>query len=80
MAEYKAGVCNIGKWNRIARAAYGVLLLAIAMITWLWLRDNVERVYRLALVVPLYAGFLGVYQAYYGFCVYHAWKHSYDMR
>lgn len=80
MAKYRAGVCNIGTGNRLARAAYGVLLLAVTIGAWLWMRDNMERMYRLVLFLPLYAGFLGIYQAYYGFCVYHAWRRSFDMR
>ncbi len=80
LADYQAGACNIGKWNRILRAAYGIALLAISLAAWWWLRENAARFYRLGLAVPLYIAFIGIYQAYFGFCIYHAARHSYDMR
>ncbi len=80
MTEYQPGVCNIGKWNRITRVAFGIALLALTLAAWQLMSDNVARVYRLGLVVPLYAAFVGIYQAYFGFCVYHASRHTYDLR
>lgn len=80
MAEYVAGVCNIGKWNRTVRAAGGIVLLIITLVAWQWMSDNVPRIFRIGLVVPLYAAFVGLYQAYFAFCVYHASRHTYDLR
>ncbi len=80
MPEYRTGSCNIGGWNRAARFLMGVFFLAASLIAWSWMVDNVGRHYRLILILPLYASFLGFYEAYFGFCVYHAARRSYDMR
>lgn len=69
MTAYQPGICNIGRGERRKRYAVGTLGFAAAV-------GAVAAVAALALpdwtllvaAVPLFAGFLGVYQARFGFC------------
>ena len=78
---YEAGRCNIGPANRLFRFSYGFFFLALSF--YLWIGFSVHEYGLLAkalLVLPLYVGFLGVYQAISRFCVYHSKRRTYDMR
>lgn len=78
---YQPGRCNIGDRNRLFRFSYGFFFLALS--AYLWLGFNANGYGALAkafLAVPLYVGFLGIYQALAGFCVHHAKRRTYDMR
>ena len=78
---YRPGVCNIGIWNRLGRLAYGIFFLGLS----LWVRDfiivNGFPFYsKVVLLIPFYFGFLGAYQALFGFCVLHSKRRTFDMR
>jgi len=80
MAEYRPGACNIGGGERRKRYAGGVVGFVAAAVT-------VKAVEALALpswtvvavAVPVFVGFLGVYQARLGFCVGFAAAGIYDV-
>ena len=79
--EYKAGVCNIGPWNRFIRGIFGIAMLGLSFfLWWVMVRYGIPKLYRLSLIIPLYSGFVGIYQTLFGFCVYHAAKHTFDLR
>ena len=78
---YRPGVCNIGSVNRAFRFSYGFLFLAISAYLWVGFEvHGFGTLPKLFLVFPLYVGFLGIYQAAFKFCVYHAKRRTYDMR
>jgi hypothetical protein len=80
MAEYRPGACNIGGGERRKRYAGGAVGFVAAAVT-------VKAVEALALpswtvvavAVPVFVGFLGVYQARLGFCVGFAAAGIYDV-
>ncbi len=76
---YQPGKCNIGNINRAFRLSYGVFFLAFSFYLWIGL-NSYGILAKAALAVPLYVGFLGIYQALAGFCVHHAKRRTYDMR
>ncbi len=81
MAQYKPGECNIGFINRLSRLIIGVLLLAVALWAFGWMKNaNLSPWLRLLLFFPLYGGFLGVAQAAVGFCVSNAREKAFDLR
>lgn len=81
MRTCKAGVCNIGPRNRIGRLLVGIFFYGVGVWMWAFLKLNFfPSVTMLFLFVPFYLGFLGVYQALFGFCVFHSLKRSSDMR
>ncbi|MBI4170347.1 MAG: hypothetical protein HY514_01535 [Candidatus Aenigmarchaeota archaeon] len=78
---YQPGKCNIGNTNRFFRFSYGFFFLALSV--YLWIGFSVHDfgiIAKAILFIPLYVGFLGVYQALLRFCVYHAKRRTYDMR
>ncbi len=78
---YQPGKCNIGKHNRLFRFSYGFFFLALSAYLWIGFSvHNYGPVAKALLFIPLYAGFLGLYQALSSFCVYHAKRRTYDMR
>ncbi len=80
MPEYQPGVCNIGdaeRWKRYAVGAAGFVAAAVTLIA-------VEALALpswalVAVALPVFAGFLGVYQARLGFCVGFATRGVYDV-
>lgn len=81
VAQYVAGVCNIGKWNRLSRLLVGIVLLVISIAGFFWLKQaNWNPLIRLILFFPLYGGFLGLTQAALGFCVLTANEKRFDLK
>ncbi len=79
--KYVPGRCNIGRHNRIFRFAYGFFFLALSVYLWLGFSvHDFGPVPKALLFIPLYVGFLGVYQALAGFCVWHAKRRTYNMK
>jgi len=78
---YAPGICNIGMRNRLGRLAFGLLFFSFGVWSWTFLRVNYfHPVFKLYLFIPFYLGFIGIYEAVFGFCVYHSFRRSYDMR
>jgi hypothetical protein len=78
---YKPGVCNIGPTNRLLRMSMSFFFLTFSYFSYLIIEAAHYGIFAKALLVfPLYAGFLGLYQAVSKFCVLHAKKRTYDMR
>lgn len=78
--KYVAGVCNIGKRERMKRyalgaAGLGATFLILAFIVILRLPD----IATLVLFLPLMAAFEGIYQGYLGFCAGFAMQGIYDV-
>ena len=81
MAEYEAGLCNIGPKGRLQRAVFGALAVAFAIGVWGVFRLNVApSAYLLLLFVPLFLGFVAIFEAALGFCVVYATRGVYDLR
>ncbi len=71
--EYAPGVCNINAHGKKVRAITGIVFLALSAALWLVAAAlQFDRAIRLALFFPLAGGFLGIYQALFGFCVFNA--------
>ena len=80
MAEYKPGVCNIGKNEIRKRYAFGAAGLALfAVLVYLLLSLSMPKIYLLSAFVPLVLAFEGIYQGYFGFCVGYASRGIYDL-
>ncbi len=78
---YKPGQCNIGPANSLLRMSYGFFFLTFSYFMWLLIELAGVGIWAKALLfIPLYVGFLGIYQAKARFCVHHAKKRTYDMR
>lgn len=77
LLRYQPGVCNIGLYNVRLRTAFGLFFIIISFALAAAIPSAILKAF---LVVPLYAGFLGLYQAKLKFCVHHAKKRTYDMR
>ena len=78
---YQPGVCNIGLRNRLARLAAGLFFFSSGV--WLWALARVNGLplpFLLIMILPFFLGFLGIYQALFGFCAYHSRRHTFDMR
>ncbi len=81
MAEYKPGVCNIGPRGRMQRATFGVVAIAFSLGIWTLVRLNtLEGWIVLLLFVPLFAAFVSLFEALFGFCVVYAARGVYDLR
>ncbi|PSP75651.1 hypothetical protein BRC81_14795 [Halobacteriales archaeon QS_1_68_20] len=70
MAEYRAGVCNIGREQRRKRYRAGVLTLAIALAysAWIVVADRPDAYFAGAFFL-YFGGMLGYLQARLEFCV-----------
>lgn len=78
---YRPGVCNIGPRNRLARGTIGVVVLAATLWFWFGMEGlGLPRAVTFLLFVPLFVGFVSLYEAVLGFCVYQARRHAYDLR
>lgn len=77
---YRPGVCNIGLKNRLGRLGFGVFFFALAWWCWeLIFVNSFPNVFRLFLFIPFYLGFLGIYEALFGFCVILSRQKRFDM-
>lgn len=69
MAQYRSGVCNIGRNQTLLRYAMGAIGFAAAALYLYWvLGSGLPRVYVLAAFFPLLVGFEGLIQGRAGFC------------
>jgi hypothetical protein len=80
MDEYVPGTCNIGVKETGKRKAFGIGMLALSVLAWLALAHfAAPRALRLLLFFPLFAGFVGVFQARAHFCVSNAYARKFVM-
>ncbi len=81
MVEYAAGVCNIGPKGRVQRGLFGILAIVFSVGIWALIRMNyVPSVWILVLFLPLFAGFVSIFEALLGFCVMYGTRGTYDLR
>jgi len=81
MADYEAGLCNIGPKGRMQRLVFGILAIAFSVGLWGLIRLNtVPSVYVILLFFPLLAGFVGIFESVFGFCAVFGIRGSYDLR
>ena len=78
---YIPGICNIGPHNRMGRLAFGLFFFTVGVWGWAFFSVNdFPFIARFTLFLPFYFGFLGIYEALFGFCVLLARAQRYDMR
>ncbi len=81
MAEYTAGVCNIGPKGRVQRGLFGILAVVFSVGVWGIIRLNMlSSLWVLLLFLPLFAGFVSILEALFGFCVMYGTRGTYDLR
>ena len=81
MAEYEAGVCNIGPRGRRERASFGVVIILFSIGLWVLARLNTLPPWPILLLFfPIFAGIVAILEAAFGFCVVFAHKGVYDLR
>ena len=81
MVEYAPGVCNIGPRGRLARGAFGAVAIGLAVGLWWALRAaSAPAPWRLVVFLPLFAGFVAIFEAALRFCVVFAGRGVYDLR
>lgn len=81
MAEYRSGVCNIGRNQVLLRYAMGAVGFAAAGLYLYWfLGSGLSRVFVLVAFFPLLVGFEGLYQGRTGFCAAFGVMGVYDFR
>lgn len=74
--SYKPGKINIGLRSRLGRFVFGLLFFVIGAWSWAMLVVNeFPPLSRVLLFVPFYLSFLGLYEAIFGFCVFHYRRH-----
>lgn len=68
--RYRGLVCNIGPGERRQRLIFGVVIIQLTIVAWaLMLAFGLDPAWRLALIVPLWLGLMGIAQARYQVCV-----------
>jgi hypothetical protein len=78
--KYVPGVCNIDSKGRKMRAAFGIVAIVISMSLSLFLQSwAISPYWQLLIVLPLWAGFNGLWQARYSFCVGNAAKQQFEI-
>jgi len=79
--EYIPGVCNIDTKGRKIRATFGAISITITVVLWaiLTITKNTAFYWNLLLALPAMAGFIGIWQANYSFCVADAAKHQHEI-
>jgi len=81
VAEYAPGVCNIGRRGRLARGTFGAIAIVFALAVWWVLRTSgAPAEWRFLLFLPLFAGFVAIFEAALRFCVVLAARGVYDLR
>ena len=78
---YKPGQCNIGPAERLKRLLTGVVgfLLTLLGIFFIFYFDA-SHGYIFLLMIPLFAGFIGLYQYLFKFCVFNGLTKRYNMK
>ena len=77
--EYVPGRCNIGSRGRDIRLSTGIVLIALSVILAFTIFNPLNHLVRLALILPLYIGFLAGLEGSMSFCVLHAARGTYDL-
>ncbi|HLE45550.1 MAG TPA: hypothetical protein VI915_00970 [Thermoplasmata archaeon] len=81
MVEYVPGVCNIGPRGRLQRATFGIVAIVFSLGIWALVRLNGLPGWPILLLfVPLFAAFVSLFEALFGFCVVYAARGTYDLR
>ena len=81
MVEYAPGVCNIGPRGRLVRGAFGAVAIALSIGVWWGLRATAAPApWRLVVFLPLFVGFVAMFEAALRFCVVFARRGVYDLR
>ncbi len=81
MVEYEPGVCNIGPKGRFQRATFGIVAVVFCLGAWALIRLNTLPDWLvLLLFLPLFAAFVSIFEALFGFCVVYAARGTYDLR
>jgi len=81
MVEYQPGVCNIGPRGRLERAGFGVAIIVFSIGLWELARLNALPSWPIVLLFfPIFAGFVALLEAAFGFCVVFAHEGVYDLR
>lgn len=77
---YTPGQCNIGKKERQRRLLIGFASFLLSFVL-LMMFDyfEIDNIYRLLLIIPNMAGFIGLYQYFFRFCVANAMMSRYVM-
>ena len=77
---YTPGQCNIGKKERQRRLLIGLASFILSFVM-LMLFDyfDIDKIYRLLLIIPNMGGFIGLYQYFFRFCVANAMMSRYVM-
>jgi hypothetical protein len=77
---YTPGQCNIGKKERQRRLLIGLGSFLLSFVL-LMLFDyfDIDKIYRLFLIIPNMGGFIGLYQYFFRFCVANAMMSRYVM-
>lgn len=79
--EYVPGVCNIDFKGRKKRALFGSIIIIVSLFIWLFLITfNISAYWQFLLVIPLWLGFNGLWQARLSFCVGNAARHQFEIR
>ncbi len=77
--KYIPGVCNIDAGGRRKRAIFGIIVLVISIALWYYLQTLSVNLWQLFVVIPLWLGFNGIWQARFSFCVGNASRHQYEI-
>ena len=74
-------MCNIGRRGRLARGTFGAIAIVFALAVWWVLRTSgAPAEWRFLLFLPLFAGFVAIFEAALRFCVVLAVRGVYDLR
>ena len=74
-------MCNIGRRGRLARGTFGAIAIVFALAVWWVLRTSgAPAEWRFLLFLPLFAGFVAIFEAALRFCVVLAARGVYDLR
>lgn len=77
---YEPGKCNIGSKERLQRLILGLSSIVLSFVGFFAiLYFGFPQWIRLALSVPLFFGFLGIYQYFFRFCVKNALTRKYEL-
>jgi len=78
-SKYVPGVCNIDGEGRRRRAVFGIIVIVISVVLWVFLRMLRVSLWQLLVVIPLWLGFNGIWQSTFSFCVGNASRHQFEI-
>ncbi|MFX1532611.1 MAG: DUF2892 domain-containing protein [Promethearchaeota archaeon] len=77
---YEPGKCNIGSKERLQRLILGLSSIVLSFVGFIAiLYFSLPQWIRLVLSIPLFFGFLGIYQYFFRFCVKNALTRKYEV-